>query len=88
MEGQRRVLVVDRRWCEHCGESLSFKTCKKHKKLYYNKETQKWVKKGEVTQAGKGLKNTKSHDTESPPSLSGDEMELDNQQISPPFFRK
>lgn len=84
MEEQRRVLVVDRRWCDHCEESLSLKTYKKHKKLYYNKETRKWIKKDEVAIAqGKGCN---PHDTESPPSLSGDEMELDNQQNSPPSF--
>jgi len=45
MENQQKVLVVDRRWCEHCDQGLSLKTYKAHRRLYYNQEREEWLKK-------------------------------------------
>ena len=47
---QRKLLVVDRRWCKYCGENLLLKTYKTHKRFYYNEETHRWVKKGASTE--------------------------------------
>lgn len=39
----RRFLVVSRRICPHCGKSVSFKTFKAHKRLYYDSFHDKWL---------------------------------------------
>ena len=33
-----------KRHCEHCGQTLSLKTYKRHRRLYYNTESDAWIK--------------------------------------------
>ena len=38
-------LCSSRRFCPHCSESLSLKTFKTHKRLYYDEDADKWINK-------------------------------------------
>ncbi len=39
---QRRIVRVDRRHCLHCDRSVSIKTYKAHKRLYFNSSSRNW----------------------------------------------
>ncbi len=65
-DGGRVILRVDRRFCSHCQEYLSFKTYNFHERLYYNFICDKWTLKHPVD-------TSEAPDTahETPPSSFG-----------------
>lgn len=46
LSGDRRILCVQRRICPHCNKSVSLKTYKMHKRLYYDQECDNWFVSG------------------------------------------
>ena len=44
--GGRPILRIERRHCPHCVRSVSLKTFKMHKRLYYDGECDKWLVSG------------------------------------------
>lgn len=43
----------DYKYCQHCEKELNVKRFKEHQRLYYDKNTNKWIKEG-VTGAAEG----------------------------------
>ena len=37
--------ATSRFWCDHCSQWLSVKAFKDHKRLYYDQQTDQWIKK-------------------------------------------
>lgn len=78
MEDNREVLRVERRLCQHCGQSLSMKTYKAHKRLFFDAEDDTWV-----TSLFHTYTPASANSAESPPQ-SGEEYVPDAEEFSPP----
>ena len=66
---QRRIVKVDRRFCPHCKRSVSIKTFKAHKRLYFDSSTNSWHHQSESLSERDVLSSDES--TDSPPGSVG-----------------
>ena len=49
---KKRKVSKQEMFCGHCGLMLCLKTFKRHKRLYFDEETMKWVKERTITTEG------------------------------------
>ena len=81
----RSVLHVSRRVCPHCSQSVSFKTFKAHKRLYYDSGRDHWL----TTGAGSSVHESQCDDEhttdEAPPSSFGHKRLSDSIDAAPSF---
>ena len=78
-----RVVRTSRRLCPHCNQSVSFKTFKAHRRLYYDSAHDQWLGKADdSTRASSTIEM--SVDCDLPPTSFGENsMELDDSNDTP-----
>ena len=72
----RQFLRVERRFCEHCGQSVSIKTYKVHRRLYFNEITNK--------EGGTGTAAAFPEFEESPPNSGEEDVSSAAEESIPP----
>lgn len=84
--GDRLLLRVERRLCNHCNEYLSFKTYKAHKRLYYNYSTDQWISIGKASHSGNACDTDASGTShEDPPTSFGECITFQESEEDPPM---
>lgn len=78
---QRRIRRVNWRYCPHCERSVSVKTFKTHKRLYFNSVTNNWCvrieRMSDLPEVGSG-----NEDSDSPPGSVGHMSTFSNDDMS------
>lgn len=84
LSGERRIVHTSRRLCPHCNRSVSFKTFKAHRRLYYDPARDRWVARGQADNLTASSARETPADHDMPPSSFGENsMELDDSNDAP-----
>ena len=78
----RRILRVERRFCQHCDEYVSFKTYRAHKRLYYLPSSGQWISK--ASSSGTATDIAGSTVCEAAPTSFGESVTSQENEEGPP----
>lgn len=76
-----------RRLCPHCDESVSVKTYKAHRRIYYDPVSDKWSRRKAFVEQFSSSDSDNGHDLvvrESPPHSVGEMKQFSNSPVSDP----